>query len=116
MGRPLFLRVLEHLVGLRNCDPKTSLSTHRDHSHTGVMFDVKFKIFAQESRTSARKTLEAFWIHSKGPRMNRKEECLVITRPELGTAHLCTHLKRQVFKLISNRPKHQNDEVNKRAN
>ncbi|KAJ1364340.1 hypothetical protein KIN20_024421 [Parelaphostrongylus tenuis] len=36
-GRPLFLSVKEHLVGMRNSDPKTPLGTHRDQEHAGVL-------------------------------------------------------------------------------
>ncbi|KAJ1359872.1 hypothetical protein KIN20_038414 [Parelaphostrongylus tenuis] len=78
-GRPLCIRVKEHLTGKRNYDPKTPIGTHREQKHNGADFDVKVTVLAQESKTSTRKTLEAFWIHSKGPKMNRKEECLVIT-------------------------------------
>ena len=78
-GRPLCIRIKEHLDGKLKAQ-NTPLGTHRIQKHSGEDFEIEVTILAQEPKTSARKTLEAFWINSKNPKMNRKEECLVITR------------------------------------
>uniref|UniRef100_A0A0K0CVW1 Relaxosome protein TraY n=1 Tax=Angiostrongylus cantonensis TaxID=6313 RepID=A0A0K0CVW1_ANGCA len=43
-------------------------------------FELGVTILTRESKASVRKALEAFWTNSKNSKMNRKEECLVITR------------------------------------
>ncbi|EYC43648.1 hypothetical protein Y032_0485g2323 [Ancylostoma ceylanicum] len=86
-ARPLRVRIKEHLDGRDRSRPSTPLGIHRLQKHAGESFEVSVKILAHESQTSARKTLEAFWTHAKSPEMNRKEECLSITRelaPYLG--------------------------------
>ncbi|KAJ1368444.1 hypothetical protein KIN20_029573 [Parelaphostrongylus tenuis] len=57
-----------------------SKSLHRAQKHNNKDFDVTVTILAQESKTSTRKTLEAFWINAQNPEMNRKDECVTITR------------------------------------
>ena len=79
-ARPLCVRIKEHLDGKDRSRPSTPLGIHRVQKHEGANFGVKVAILAREIKTSARKTLEAFWIHAKNPKMNRKEECLSITR------------------------------------
>ncbi|EYC09624.1 hypothetical protein Y032_0059g2968 [Ancylostoma ceylanicum] len=86
-ARPLCARIKEHLDGKEKSRPTTPLGAHRKLRHDGVNFEVSVKILAREPQTSARKALEALWIHAKSPKMNRKEECLSITRelaPYLG--------------------------------
>ena len=56
------------------------LGSHRVIEHDGSDFDITVSILVHESNITARKTLEAFWINKKSPGMNRKEECLSITR------------------------------------
>ncbi|KAJ1367591.1 hypothetical protein KIN20_028532 [Parelaphostrongylus tenuis] len=46
----------------------------RAQKHNNKDFDVTVTILAQESKTSTRKTLEAFWINAQNPEMNRKDE------------------------------------------
>ena len=79
-GRPLCVRIKEHLDGKVKVHQNTPLGTHRAQKHNGDDFEVTVRILAQESKTSTRKTLEAFWINFKNPKMNRKDECLTITR------------------------------------
>ncbi|EYC42711.1 hypothetical protein Y032_0521g2875 [Ancylostoma ceylanicum] len=79
-ARPLCLRIKEHLEGKARSRESTPLGAHRLHRHGGADFGVKVSILAHEQQISARKSLEAFWIHAKNPKMNRKEECLSITR------------------------------------
>ena len=79
-GRPLWVRIKEHLAGKSKLNDVTPLGSHRKHIHGFKDFEVEVTILAQEHKTSARKILEAFWIHTHCPKMNRKEECLVITR------------------------------------
>uniref|UniRef100_A0A0K0DBR4 GIY-YIG domain-containing protein n=1 Tax=Angiostrongylus cantonensis TaxID=6313 RepID=A0A0K0DBR4_ANGCA len=79
-GGPFGVRIEEHLVGKSKLKPNTPPGAHRMQEHNGEDFEVGVTTLTHESKTSARKTLEAFWINSKYPKMNRKEECLVITR------------------------------------
>ena len=74
-ARPLCVRIKEHLDGRDKSRTSTPLGTHRVQKHAGTNFGVSVKILAHESQTSARKCLEAFWIHAKTPKMNRKKEC-----------------------------------------
>ena len=79
-GRPLCVRIKEHLAGKRRSALNTPLGSHRVQAHNGNDFEVEVTILAQEQNTSARKIVEAFWINSMNPTMNRREECLTITR------------------------------------
>ena len=86
-ARALSIRIKEHLIGKEKSRSCTPLGAHRVENHAGADFEVTVKILAYETRTPARKTLEAFWIRARNPKMNRKEECLTITRelePYLG--------------------------------
>ncbi|KAJ1350521.1 hypothetical protein KIN20_006322 [Parelaphostrongylus tenuis] len=47
-GKPLCIRVKEHLAGKRNSDPKTPLGTHKEQKHKRADFDVEFTVLAQE--------------------------------------------------------------------
>ena len=79
-GRPLHVRIKEHLEGKSKIRPSTPLGTHRAQKHKFNDFEVAVTILAQETKTSTRKTLEAFWIGANNPKMNRKDECVNITR------------------------------------
>ena len=79
-GRPLYVRIKEHLVGRLRAKTNTPLGLHRAQKHNGESFDIEVTILAQERKTSARKILEAFWINSMCPEINRREECRVNTR------------------------------------
>ncbi|EYC27489.1 hypothetical protein Y032_0009g757 [Ancylostoma ceylanicum] len=88
-ARPLCVRVKEHLEGKSSSRLSTPLGRHRAQAHNGVDFEVQVTILAGESEISARKTLEAFWIHSKNPKMNRREECPTITSELLPYLAAC---------------------------
>ena len=64
-GRPLCVRIKEHLDGKRRIRRNTPLGTHRIQKHSGVDFDIKATILAQDAKTPTRKILEAFWITPK---------------------------------------------------
>ena len=57
--------------------------------HNGFDYEVETTNLETETEISARKTLEAFWIHSKNPKMNRKEECSIITNELYPYLRLC---------------------------
>ncbi|VDL82492.1 unnamed protein product [Nippostrongylus brasiliensis] len=71
-GRPLCIRIKEHLEGLRRITTFTSLGEHRARRHEGAHVDVAVSILAREPDIVARKILEAFWISAKDPNINRK--------------------------------------------
>ncbi|VDO75972.1 unnamed protein product [Heligmosomoides polygyrus] len=79
-GRPLCIRVKEHLDGLRKGRLRTLWGEHRVRCHAGAMLQVSVSLLARESDISARKTLEALWITARNPQVNRKEECLAVTQ------------------------------------
>ncbi|EYB91262.1 hypothetical protein Y032_0208g2083 [Ancylostoma ceylanicum] len=64
-ARPLCVRVKEHLEGKSSSRSSTPLGSHRALAHNGVDYEVQATILAYETEISARKTLEAFWIHYK---------------------------------------------------
>uniref|UniRef100_A0A7I4Y5W9 Reverse transcriptase domain-containing protein n=1 Tax=Haemonchus contortus TaxID=6289 RepID=A0A7I4Y5W9_HAECO len=88
-GRPLCVRVKEHLTGLAGSRMHTPLGAHRVLFHAGASFGVSVSILALEPEIAARKTLEALWITAKEPLMNRKEECVAITRELAPFLDLC---------------------------
>uniref|UniRef100_A0A0K0DAP6 GIY-YIG domain-containing protein n=1 Tax=Angiostrongylus cantonensis TaxID=6313 RepID=A0A0K0DAP6_ANGCA len=74
-GRPLCIRIKEHLDGKR----KARQGTHRIQKHNGDDFDIKVAVLARDAKTPRRKLLEAFWINAGKPTMNSREECPEIT-------------------------------------
>ncbi|VDP44783.1 unnamed protein product [Heligmosomoides polygyrus] len=88
-GRPLCIRVKEHLDGLRKGNVRTPWGEHRVRCHAGAMLQVSVSILARESDISARKTLEALWITARNPQVNRKEECLAVTQELAPFVELC---------------------------
>ncbi|KAJ1346943.1 hypothetical protein KIN20_001876 [Parelaphostrongylus tenuis] len=58
-GKPLYIRIEEHLADKRPNRGNTSLGTHREQKHDGVVFEIEVTILAHERETSA---LE-FWKH-----------------------------------------------------
>ena len=78
--RSVCVRMKEHLDGKSKQRQSSVLGSHRVTKHNGSDFDITMSIIAQKSNITARKTLEAFRISKKSPGMNRKEECLSITR------------------------------------
>ncbi|VDP02493.1 unnamed protein product [Heligmosomoides polygyrus] len=79
-GRPLHVSIKEHLDGKEKLRASTALGYHRINSHGGEDFGVEVRILGHEVQISVRKALEAFWIYSRDPKVNRKGECLYITR------------------------------------
>ena len=88
-GRPLCVRVKEHLDGMRRSRVQTPLGAHRMQYHRDAEFEVSVSILAQESEISARKTIEAFWIIASDPKMNKKDECVAITSELAPFRDLC---------------------------
>ncbi|EYC13230.1 hypothetical protein Y032_0044g1047 [Ancylostoma ceylanicum] len=88
-GRTLGVRIKEHLADKRRGSLITPLGRHKHQSHGGEDFDVKCMILAHETETSARKTLEAFWISVRNPSMNNKNEFLSITNDFMPFVPLC---------------------------
>ena len=78
-GRPLRVRINEHLASKRRQSLISPLGKHRNEDHGGSDFDVMCTILAHENEIAARKVLEAAWILERNPRMNSKNEQLSIT-------------------------------------
>ena len=68
-GRPLCVRVKEHLEGLNKSNMSTPLGDHRVRCHAGLSYQVAVTILAREPDVSARRTLEALWIAAKTPQI-----------------------------------------------
>ena len=77
-GRPLGVRINEHMASKRRRSLVSPLGKHRNEDHSGDDFDVKCTILAFETDVSARKTLEAAWILTRNPAMNSRNEHLSI--------------------------------------
>ncbi|XGW03988.1 hypothetical protein V3C99_015267 [Haemonchus contortus] len=88
-GRPLCIRIKEHLDGLKKSRKSTPLGDHRIQHHENEGVTVSVMILSREDDISARKTLEALWIAAKNPTINRKDECVAITRELAPFADLC---------------------------
>ena len=88
-GRPLSVRLNEHIASKKRESLITPLGKHRREDHGGLDFDVKCTILAYEPQTSARKTLVAFWICKRNPRMNGRNEHLAITSDLMPFLSLC---------------------------
>ncbi|EYB84864.1 hypothetical protein Y032_0308g2042 [Ancylostoma ceylanicum] len=88
-GRPLHVRINEHLASKRRESLITPLGKHRREDHDGNDFDVRCTILAHEPDISARKTLEAFWISVRNPRMNNRNEHVSITTDLMPFISLC---------------------------
>ena len=73
-GRPLRVRLNEHLASKRRQSLVSPLGKHRREDHDGVDFNVMCIILACEKEISARKALEAGWILTRNPRMNSRNE------------------------------------------
>ena len=79
-GRPLCIRIKEHMDGLNKSKISTPLGMHRSLKHDNAEIQIGVTILSHESEILARKTLEAFWIAAKKPKINRKDECIAITK------------------------------------
>ena len=88
-GRPLCSRIKEHMDGMRKSKVSTPLGTHRMLQHNGTEFDITVSILSREAEVAGRKTLEACWILSRNPQMNRKDECTAITNELAPFLELC---------------------------
>ena len=78
-GRPLRVRINEHLASKRRRSLTTPLGKHRNEDHDGNDFEIMCTILAYEDEIAARKVLEAAWISARDPRMNSKNERTSIT-------------------------------------
>ena len=88
-GRPLAVRIKEHLAGKRRSSGVTPLGRHRRDAHGGDDYEIKCTILAHEREIAARKILEAFWISSRNPALNNKNECLSVTNEFMPFMELC---------------------------
>ena len=88
-GRPLSVRVNEHLASKRRRSAISPLGKHRQDEHNGTDFDISTTILAIEHDISARKTLEVLWIHTRTPSMNSRNEQLSVTSDLMPFLGLC---------------------------
>ncbi|EYB89997.1 hypothetical protein Y032_0224g2698 [Ancylostoma ceylanicum] len=88
-GRPLCIRIKEHLDGMTRPRVTTAPGGHRRHSHGNNSLEVAVAILSLEPEIVARKTLEAVWITAMNPNMNRKEECIAVTNELALYQDLC---------------------------
>ena len=88
-GRPLCIRIKEHLDGLCKSKSSTPLGIHRRLCHENAEIQIGVTILSREPEIIARRTLEAFWITAKSPKMNRKDECIAITNELALYQNLC---------------------------
>lgn len=78
-GKPLSVRVKEHMNGHIKGSVLTPWREHRIRYHAGAIPQVPASILARESDISACRTLEALWIMARDPQVNREEERLAST-------------------------------------
>ncbi|EYC12947.1 hypothetical protein Y032_0045g1173 [Ancylostoma ceylanicum] len=88
-GRPLHVRINEHLASKRRESLITLPGRHRHEEHDGNDFDVRCTILAHEPDISARKTLEAFWISVQNPIMSNRNEHTSITSDLVPFISIC---------------------------
>ena len=88
-GRPLSVRVNEHMASKRRRSMISPLGEHREVDHVGSDFDVSCTILAIENEIAARKTLEASWMLTRNPRMNSRNEHFSITSDLLPFLKSC---------------------------
>ncbi|KAK6745356.1 hypothetical protein RB195_011843 [Necator americanus] len=88
-GRSLCVRIKEHLGGMKHSNAATHLGAHRRKCHENAPFCIAVTILSYESENVARRTLEAFWLNAKSPKMNRKEECIAVTNELALYQDLC---------------------------
>lgn len=88
-GRPLSVRVNEHMASKRRRSLISPLGKHREDEHNGSDFDISCIILAVEHDISARKTLEASWILARSPTMNSRNEQLSVTSDLMPFLGLC---------------------------
>ncbi|EYC13370.1 hypothetical protein Y032_0044g948 [Ancylostoma ceylanicum] len=88
-GRPICVRIKEHLDGLNKSKISTPLVRHRRSNHEISDIQIGVSILSTEPEIIARKTLEACWIAAKSPKMNRKGECIAITNELALYQDLC---------------------------
>ncbi|EYB86087.1 hypothetical protein Y032_0286g1413 [Ancylostoma ceylanicum] len=88
-GRPLSVRINEHLASKRRQSLISPLGKHRKEDHCGNDFDVQCTILAFETEISARKALEALWILARTPGLNSRNEQMSITSDLMPFLSLC---------------------------
>ena len=83
-------QIKDHLDGLRRATTSAPLGDHRVHCHEGILIEVTVSTLACEPNiAAARRTLRAFWIAARTPKMNRKEESIAVTNELAPFADLC---------------------------
>ncbi|KAK6761372.1 hypothetical protein RB195_022436 [Necator americanus] len=70
-ARLLYVRIKEHVNDKNRLREWTPLGAHRTQRHDGADFENRVQFLAHESKTLARKSLEAFWIQSKNEPQRR---------------------------------------------
>ncbi|EYB98990.1 hypothetical protein Y032_0126g1342 [Ancylostoma ceylanicum] len=88
-GRPLWVRINERLASKKRESLITPLGKHRKEDHDGADFNIRCTTLANESRTSARKALEAFWISERAARLNSRNEHLAVISDLMPFVSLC---------------------------
>ena len=89
-GRPLHIRIKEHLVAKSKSISTNALGKHRETLHGGTDFDIKVVLLAQQMDITARKTLEAFFIKYSQPALNNKDECIPVIQELSLFGSLCS--------------------------
>ena len=88
-GRVLGVRIKEHLAGKRRQSVLTPLGKHRVEDHAGNDFEVRCTVLAHEDEIGARKTLEAFFIRIRDPKLNNRGEGIAVSNEFLPFISLC---------------------------
>ena len=65
------------------------MGAHRILRHDNSAIQIGVTILSRKPEIIARRTLEAFWITAKSPKMNRKDECIAITKELALYQNLC---------------------------
>ena len=88
-SRPLCIRVKEHLDGLNKSKIFTTLGDNRLRCHGGTIFEGTVMTLGREPEISAHRTLESLRIAAKTPKINRKDECVALTRDPVSFVDFC---------------------------
>ncbi|MCG8430888.1 MAG: GIY-YIG nuclease family protein [Candidatus Omnitrophica bacterium] len=71
-GRPLDVRIKEHLASVKKCDQRSALSQHLlGHSNHKILWDNVQKLSINNNDMDKRKLLEAVYIKRIRPELNR---------------------------------------------
>ena len=88
-GRPLCLRINEHLDGMRKSRVSTPLGAHRKLSHRDMAFEISISVLSKETNIAARKAIEACWISCRCPKLNRKGEKIAVSNELAPFLQMC---------------------------